>query len=162
MTSQNPRVFVALWFMLFTLIVCAAPLSAFAKKSKPKAAKAADKPAEKPMEWKGQYGGPLKQGRRLASDAKAWTSLWKLLGKDEPVALDFDKFVAVAVFVGERTTGGFTVEFIESETRDDDLLVRYRIKTPTGLVTQAVSSAWKVRAFLKPKGKVVVAFADAQ
>ena len=114
------------------------------------------------MEWKGQYGGPAESGHQSALDAKAWTSLWKSLGKEEPAALDFVKFVAVAAFVGEKATGGFTVEFLEPETKGDDLLVRYRIVAPAGLATQAFSSAWKVRAFQKPKGKVVVAFAAAK
>ena len=63
------------------------------------------KKGEKPMEWKGQYGGPIDPGTEVAADAAAWSRLWLTLGQDAP-ELDFKKYFAVAVFAGERPTGG--------------------------------------------------------
>ena len=116
---------------------------------------AAKNRAEKPMEWKGQYGGPLEPGHETALDAKAWARLWARLGQAAP-ALDFTKYFAVAVFVGEKPTGGFTVEFLEPTVRDAGLALRYRIKEPGGFSTQAIAQPWKVRAFARVKGKVSV------
>ena len=138
------------WIIALTL--CAAPARATA--SKPKAAKSAVKPAEKLMEWKGQGGGPTVPGAETALDAKAWDGLWRRLGQDAP-ALDFKRFAAVAVFAGEKPTGGFTVEFLEPVKKGDDLLVRYRLLEPTGMATQAFTQPWAVRAYPRPKGKIL-------
>ncbi len=113
------------------------------------------KKAEKPMEWKGQYGGPIDAGTEVATDAAGWTRLWLQLGSDAP-PLDFKKYFAVAVFAGERPTGGYTVEFLEPAPKGKDVIVRYRIKEPTGFSTQAIAQPWKVRAFERVKGKVFV------
>jgi len=113
------------------------------------------KKAEKPMEWKGQYGGPIDAGTEVAADAGAWGRLWLQLGQDAP-PLDFKKYFAVAVFAGERPTGGFTVEFLDSVPKGMDVVVRYRIKEPTGFTTQAIAQPWKVRAFERVRGKVFV------
>lgn len=113
------------------------------------------KKAEKPMEWKGQYGGPIDPGTEVAADESAWTRLWLTLGQDAP-ALDFKKYFAVAVFAGERPTGGWAIEFLEPEAKGPDLTVRYRVNAPTGFSTQAIAQPWKVRAFPRVKGKVFV------
>lgn len=117
--------------------------------------------AEKPMEWKGQYGGPIDAGTSVAADAGAWTRLWLQLGQDAP-ELDFKKYFAVAVFAGERPTGGWTVEFLDPVPKGMDVVVRYRIKAPTGFSTQALSQPWKVRAFERVKGKVFVEAAPSE
>lgn len=119
------------------------------------------KKVEKPMEWKGQNGGPIDAGTEVAADASAWTRLWLTVGQDAPT-LDFKKYFAVAVFVGERPTGGYTVEFLEPVPKGMDLIVRYRIKEPTGFSTQAIAQPWKVRAFARVKGKVFVEVAPAE
>lgn len=116
---------------------------------------AAHAKTEKPMEWKGQHGGPIDPGTEVATDAGGWTRLWLQLGQDAP-ALDFKKYFAVAVFAGERPTGGYTVEFLDPVPKGMDVTVRYRIKDPTGFSTQAIAQPWKVRAFERVKGKVFV------
>ena len=113
------------------------------------------KKAEKPMEWKGQHGGPIDPGTEVATDAGGWTRLWLQLGQDAP-ELDFKKYFAVAVFAGERPTGGYTVEFLDPVPKGMDVTVRYRINDPTGFSTQAIAQPWKVRAFERVKGKVFV------
>ncbi len=113
------------------------------------------KKTEKPMEWKGQYGGPIDPGTMVAADEGAWTRLWLMVGQDPP-PLDFKKHFAVAVFAGERPTGGYVVEFLDPVTKGADMIVRYRVKEPTGFATQAIAQPWKVRAFPRVRGKVFV------
>jgi hypothetical protein len=123
-----------------------------------KAAPAA--PTESTMtihEWKGQHGGPITRGHMPIDDEATWKAVWRELGQDAP-PLDFSKYVAVAVFVGERPTGGFTAVFDEPAAKGDDLLVRYTIPAPTGFTTQAFTQPWKVRAFPRPKGRVILEY----
>lgn len=108
------------------------------------------------MEWKGQYGGAPEAGHRLITDRKGWEALWRVLGKDAP-ALDFKSFNAVAVFIGEKPTGGWTAVFDEPREKDGDTLVSYRVKAPKGFTTQAFTQPYLVRAFPKPAaGKMLV------
>jgi hypothetical protein len=131
---------------MIKLFVAAALLagSAYAKK------------AERIMEWKGQQGGPAFAGAEVVVDANSWKRLWKTLGQDAP-ALDLKAYVAVAVFAGERMTGGYSIEFLEDTHSGPDMAVRYRIKPPSGFATQAITQPWKVKAFARVKGKVAVA-----
>jgi hypothetical protein len=113
------------------------------------------KKAEKPMEWKGQYGGPIDPGTEVAADENQWMRLWLQVGQDAP-ALDFKKYFAVAVFAGERPTGGYTVEFLDPVMKGHDVTVRYRVNPPTGFSTQAIAQPWRIRAFPRVSGKVFV------
>jgi hypothetical protein len=110
---------------------------------------------EKPMEWKGQNSGRIDPGTEVAADADAWMRLWLAIGQDAP-AFDFKKFYAVAVFAGERPTGGYVIEFLEPQAKGSDVTVRYRVNRPTGFTTQALTAPWKIRAFPRVKGKVFV------
>jgi hypothetical protein len=113
------------------------------------------KKKEKPMEWKGQHGGPIDPIAEVAADEAAWTRLWLQIGQDAP-ALDFKKFYAVAVFAGEKPTGGWTIEFQEPVNKGPDAIVRYKILPPSGFATMAIAQPWKVRAFPRVSGKVSV------
>ncbi len=116
---------------------------------------AAGRKGEKPMEWKGQHGGPIAAGSTIATDMNAWTRLWRTLGQNAP-PLDFKTHFAVAVFAGERPTGGYTVEFLDPAPKGLDLTLRYKIKAPSGFTTQVISQPWTVRAFARVKGKIFV------
>ncbi len=116
---------------------------------------------EKPMEWKGQHGGPIDAGTQVATEEGEWTRLWLMLGSDAP-PLDFKKFFAVAVFAGERPTGGYTVDFLEPAPKGADVTVKYRVVPPSGFTTQAIAQPWKVKAFPRVKGKVFVVPATAE
>lgn len=106
------------------------------------------------QEWKGQMGGPAEGGAQVVADEAAWKAVWRTLGKDAP-ALDFATHVAVVVFVGERPTGGFTAVFDEPQAKGDDVVVRWRVPKPAGFVSQAFAYPWKIRAFPRPKGRLI-------
>ena len=114
--------------------------------------------SETTPEWKGPMGGSSANHNHLVvDDAAGWSSVWAELGKPAP-ALDFTKYCAVAVFVGERPTGGYGVAYESPVAKGDDLVVRYRITKPTGFSTQAFTRSWSVKAFPRPKGRVIVEY----
>jgi hypothetical protein len=115
----------------------------------------AKKKAEKPMEWKGQQG-PIEAGAQTIGDQKAWEMLWLKIGQDPP-ELDFKKWVAVAVFAGEKPTGGWRIEFDEpAPARGGGVKIRWKVLEPDGMASQAFAQPWKVRAFPKPRGQVAL------
>lgn len=116
---------------------------------------AAKKKAEKPMEWKGQQG-PMEAGAETVLDQKAWERLWLKIGQDAP-DLDFKQWMAVAVFAGEKPTGGWRIEFGEdAPTRDGGVKVRWKVLEPDGMASQAFTQPWKVRALRRVRGSVVL------
>lgn len=111
------------------------------------------------QEWKGANGGPAEAGNQVIGDAAAWTALWKTLGKDAPI-FNFKKSIAVAVFVGQKPTGGYSPVFEEPVAQGDDVLIRYRVPKPSGFVTQAFTQPWRIRAYPRPKGKVILGLVE--
>jgi hypothetical protein len=109
------------------------------------------------QEWQGQFGGANTSEAEVITDPGRWTELWKRLNKPEP-ALDFAHYCAVVAFAGQRPTGGFTVEFLEPSFRRKELLIRWRVRTPSSdaIVTQALTQPWTVRVFPRPKGNLKV------
>jgi len=108
---------------------------------------------EQLLEWGGQYGGLADAEHKVLTDDSGWTRLWLSLGKAQP-PLDFTKYYAVVVMAGKRTTGGYTIEFLDPITMGSDVTLRYLVKTPTDLATFALTYPWKIRAFPRVAGKV--------
>jgi hypothetical protein len=141
--------------LCFALSLAASPaFAADGAKARAKRGVAASEDKKTVMEWKGN-GGPGAPGHEVIADAENWAALWRRLNRPAP-ALDFKTHAAVVVFLGEKPTGGWGVQFSETRTKKGDLIVAYRAPAPTGFVTQAFTTPWAVKAFAKPKGKVVV------
>lgn len=141
-----------------TAVAVAALLCVAAAKpaGKPKTAAPEKKTMDAPvLEWKSQHGGRPEAGFEVADDYAAWAKVWKGLGQTPP-GLDFKKYVGVVVFVGEKPTGGYTVVFDEPVAKGDDVVVRYKVPAPGGFTTQAFTHPWRAKAFLRPKGKLIV------
>ncbi len=97
--------------------------------------------------WQGQQCGVSIPTARVVRTASAWAAVWTALGKPPPAA-DFSKSFAVAVFLGRKPTGGFSVEFLPPrKDTSGALLIPYREKRPQGFVTQAISQPFAVRIF---------------
>jgi len=114
------------------------------KESKPK--------REKKMatEWSGSQGASAKPGVELALTDEQWTALWKRLGQPAP-KVDFSANVAAAVFVGERRTSGFGVEWLAPVETKDAVIVRWREKKPAedAMLLQVITYPWAVKLFAK-------------
>ena len=109
------------------------------------------------LEWRGQYGGEEAAGAQVVLDAHRWSRLWGSLGRQAP-PLDFTRYVAVVAYGGRRLTGGYTLAFLEPVADGDDVLIRWRIlpPAPDAYTTQAIARPWAIRAFPRPKGRVIL------
>jgi hypothetical protein len=101
--------------------------------------------------FSGEYGGIEEAARRAVRDAQAWAKLWAELQKIvEPVPalpeVDFERQMVLAVFLGQRSSGGHSVR-IESVKRDGDELavsVSVRSPPPGGMVTMALTQPYDI------------------
>ncbi|HBL16548.1 MAG: hypothetical protein A2X36_07970 [Elusimicrobia bacterium GWA2_69_24] len=79
----------------------------------------------------GSVSGIREQRAVVVTDAGSWAALWQdhsRAGAAQPLpAVDFAKEVVVAVFLGEKAGGGYTVElqFQPTKAMPADLVVRY-------------------------------------
>lgn len=105
-------------------------------------------------EWKGQFCAVATPSAELIQDAEAWKTLWKETFAKEPPQADFSRYVAAAVFLGSRNTGGYHVEFLEPETRGAATVLRWREKRPRpgSMVIQAFTQPYAIRLFPRPSG----------
>ncbi len=110
---------------------------------------------EQLLGWEGQYGSGADAEHMVLIDESGWTRLWRSLGQNPP-PLDFTKYYAVVVMAGMRTTGGYTIEFLDPVAKGIDVTVRYLVKAPAGFATQAITYPWKIRAFPRVVGKVSI------
>lgn len=59
-----------------------------------------------------------------------WTALWRQHGGGDVPKVDFSARTVVAVFLGTRTSGGFSVEFVGTKESAGVLTVQWRERRP--------------------------------
>jgi len=75
-----------------------------------------------------------------------WTALWSRhmrapSAPPPPPSVDFSRDMVVALFMGERPTGGYAIEVTQIERTDAGLSIRYRTRhpDPSAMQTQALT-----------------------
>lgn len=114
------------------------------------------------MSWEGPFCSVARPEARVVSDAAAWSALWKEAFGLEAPEVDFARKAAVAVFLGPRNTGGYSVEFLEPVPGRQSFVVRYRERRPSprGFVIQAFTQPYAIRLF--PKTGVPLSVSEAR
>ncbi|HVS51801.1 MAG TPA: protease complex subunit PrcB family protein [Opitutaceae bacterium] len=114
-------------------------------------------------QWHGTQGGMRAFSVRAIRANADWISLWKQIGREAPQAFDEAHDMAVAIFIGERRTGGYGVEIVGTRPGDDRLIVEFRETTPApdAMVTQALTTPWAVALVPRSTATVVAHPADA-
>mgnify|MGYP001828945318 CR=1 FL=1 len=81
-----------------------------------------------------------------ARDQRGWEILWQLVGEPPPGDLPADS-MALAVFLGSRPSGGYTVAFDRVVRQDGVVIAGYRETTPPpdALVSQALTAPYAIR-----------------
>jgi len=114
------------------------------------------------MEWQGPYSSQEELLVQIITsecgnrDSLGWRDLWKKTSSSKAPAIDFDKYVVACVFLGQRLTGGYWVEFGKPYIKDNRMVIPYKEHKPTGFVTQALSYPYRLKAFERPNGREVV------
>jgi hypothetical protein len=100
---------------------------------------------------KGYQSGVRESVQIVARSQSEWSALWKRHTLTEPTPpplpnIDFSKEIVVAVFLGEKPTGGHDVEITRTEQNNDALLVSFVEKQPKpgGLATQAFTQPFHI------------------
>ena len=101
-------------------------------------------------EWKGANATQEAPKRIVVEDQKGWEEVWSgmegnVQPKPETPKVDFDKHKVIAVFMGRRMTGGYSVKITGIE-ENGKLVVKVKESGPPpgAMVTMALTSPYHV------------------
>ena len=98
------------------------------------------------VQWSGETGGADTPRSEVIRTAEDWSSIWQRIGREPPRPLDPPGEMAVAIELGVKFTGGYSVEVAGTRVQAGALVVDYReIAPPPGaLVTQSLTNPWVI------------------
>lgn len=113
------------------------------------------------VQWSGAQSSVTTATQRVIRDEAAWNAFWPEVRHAAPRAFDPAREMAVAVFLGERRTGGYAVRIVSAEPRDGQLVVTYQESPPPAgsMVTQALTYPWALAVL--PRSALPVMFRPA-
>lgn len=113
------------------------------------------------VQWSGAQSSVTHAAQRVLRDAAAWNAFWLAVSQAAPRAFDPAREMAVAVFLGERRTGGYAVRIVSAEPHDGQLVVTYEESPPPAgsMVTQALTYPWTLAVL--PRSTLPVTFRPA-
>lgn len=96
------------------------------------------------VQWSGAQSSVTLATQRVLRDEAEWNAFWPDVRRAAPRAFDPAREMAVAVFLGERRTGGYAVRIVRAETRDGQLVITFQESAPPAgsMVTQALTYPW--------------------
>jgi len=106
------------------------------------------------LEWKGQFSGALQGAQRVIRSETEWQAAWAEIGQGAPAAPDFRSHFAVAVFLGQRSTGGYRVQWLDPDSSGPATVVRYREMKPQGITMQVLTQPYAVKVFPRDKADI--------
>lgn len=103
------------------------------------------------QQWKGLYCGYREPTRLVIKTEDQWREVWEKLRflrlpRPELPKIDFEKEMVVAVFMGECTSGGYSIEIINIIRTEEEIVVVVEEKEPLpeSLRTMALTQPYHV------------------
>lgn|GEM_PF-2770081 len=113
--------------------------------------------ADEQTRFHGYYSGVTKSGEKVIDNLEAWQKVWKEVHKTvnpkpKLPPVDFKKQVVLAVFMGEKNTGGYEIKITSIKETDQALVVSVRTTSPPAdsFTTQALTQPYDLRVIKKP------------
>ena len=133
------------WIFLFCLTLLVSRFSLFA--SYAWAVEEKKESTVEKMEWKEHFGGLPEGGTHVIRDSESWKNLWVRISEDQVPAIDFEKKMALAVFLGMKPTGGHSMHIEKIEKKKKKILVWIRQANPpkNAFVIQAFTSPYHIK-----------------
>ncbi len=129
--------------------------------------KIAEKNALIQQEFRGTYCGVTEPQRRVITDGPAWQKLWQQVHDGQspmPMTpnIDFGKYAAVVVFMGEQRSGGYDIEITAILEMPDKRQIVVRESRPKsgGMVTMALTQPYHI--VIVNKSSLPIEFAAEQ
>lgn len=115
---------------------------------------------------RGSNSGYQSASQMVIDNSERWSNLWQQhTSNTEPPPpvpqVDFTRYSVVAVFAGEKPTGGYSVEILSVETSGSQtqeqlaITVQYRQPSAGDFVTEALTYPYHIIGIPKIDGRVV-------
>ena len=89
-----------------------------------------------------------------------WRALWGQHARDAsaPPAVDFARFTVVGLFVGSRSSAGYSVEITSAAPRNGETILEYveRQPAPDAITAQVITAPFHIVRIPKTTGRVVL------
>lgn len=79
---------------------------------------------------KSNQSGYQEEGRHVIDNQEDWDNLWTLASEDELPVVNFEEEMVLAVFMGMRSTGGYSIEMVEIIEKDEVIEVMIEETVP--------------------------------
>lgn len=83
-------------------------------------------------------------GTTVIRDQAALDALWLQHSTGAAPTVDFTQNVVVALFMGQQSTGGYSITVSKTERFGDDMHLTVQRTVPTGIVTQVITSPFEI------------------
>lgn len=95
---------------------------------------------------RGAYSGLTVERMEATSDAAAYAEYWRRINRGEPPAVDFAEEMVIIAALGERRTGGYSIEVTVIEPAADALRVYVLLRSPGPqcMTTQALTQPYHI------------------
>jgi hypothetical protein len=90
------------------------------------------------------YGGLETQSRRVITTQAQFNDLYKELGWGNAPAVDFGRNNVVALFMGQKSTGGYSISVRKIEVSGDTTTVYVSTTQPDGMATMAITAPYSI------------------
>ena len=114
-------------------------------------------PPEETPQWRGVFCPQKTYLAQAVTDKGAWESLWQRSMEEKAPALDFSKYVAAAIFLGEKPTGGYVIEFGQPRMAVTKMIIPFKVIEPERgqFVAQMLTQPFYIKAFPRMGAKEV-------
>lgn len=98
------------------------------------------------VQWSGQQKGAPVAGFHVLRYPAEWTHFWQQVEQPPPRSLDLAREMAVVIFLGSKSTAGYSAEVRWIEERNGKLIVNYQEQSPApgAMVAQVLTSPWVI------------------
>jgi len=114
-------------------------------------------------EWQGNHCGYTEPERLVIKKEDLWRGVWGkmhrfLVPRPELPVINFEKEMVIAVFMGERKTGGYEIEIIRITEGEKKLIVEVEEKEPPSDSVQTMALTQPYHLIVIPKSSLPVRF----
>lgn len=116
-------------------------------------------------EWKGNHCGYTEPDQLIIKDEAQWRRVWKEMHRfqtppPKPPSVDFAKEIVLAVFMGERKTGGYEIEIERLLRTEGGILIEVGEKhpPPESITTQVITQPYHLIVISKPEKTIPLQF----
>jgi hypothetical protein len=104
----------------------------------------------------------IEEQQRVLTSQEDWINLKKKINSTgnssndlSNFSIDFKERILIALFDKERTTGGHSIEIVESKQTPDKIIFKYKKSHPEGMATSVMTQPYYLASIIKTEREIV-------